>query len=555
MFLPAFVLILSLMPVLERFQHLVWIKAAMRATSAAVIGCLAVALTQLAPHAVPDAFATGVFAIAAAVLLLWRVGPAAARPRGGGARHAQPLRAASVAQRIGLLKRTAGCASIGPSLSYLPSECTINQGGSMAKYKLCSFKTCPWVQRAAIVLQAKQVAYDITYIDRDNRPAWFLAVSPHSKVPVLQIDEKEALFESNAIAEYLDETAVAATASRGCAPARAQPRVDRLRADFRLRDLADGVLEHRGRVQHALGEDRRALQEARGCARRNAVTTGPYFNGPKFSLVDAAYAPFLQRYTFLDRLKPIGIIEKFPLLTKWRDALLASAAVKESTVPEIEEAWQQGMITNKRWLQKFVPQNVRDGDWRRRPSRVDRDAAARVPRGPCMLRRAFRARVHRSAALLQGRPRRLRLVGRRLLRSRDRGAVRPAPRSARGAGARALRLRSRPRDRCVDRRRRFANVRIMCRLFLMGGAMKALILLAALVLPALAHAGTLYKSIGPNGEIVYSDQPPQSGKVEKTFNFSNLPSTPLPDSVVKYRNELQKSMEKRLADAPPRSSR
>src|SRR5688572_20589273 len=75
-----------------------------------------------------------------------------------------------------------------------------------SRYMLCSFKTCPWVQRAAIVLRAKQVAYDITYIDRDNRPAWFLAISPHAKVPVLQIDGKEALFESNAIAEYLDET-------------------------------------------------------------------------------------------------------------------------------------------------------------------------------------------------------------------------------------------------------------------------------------------------------------------------------------------------------------
>lgn len=79
--------------------------------------------------------------------------------------------------------------------------------------------------------------------------------------------------------------------------------------------------------------------------------------------------------------------------------------------------------------------------------------------------------------------------------------------------------------------------------------MKTLIIVAALALSAATHAATLYKSIGPNGEIVYSDQPPQSGKVEKTFNFSNLPSTPLPDSVVKYRNELQKSMEKRLADS------
>jgi glutaredoxin len=79
--------------------------------------------------------------------------------------------------------------------------------------------------------------------------------------------------------------------------------------------------------------------------------------------------------------------------------------------------------------------------------------------------------------------------------------------------------------------------------------MKALIVILALGLSAAAHAATLYKSIGPDGEVVYSDRPPASGKVDKTFEFSNLPSTPLPESVVKYRDELRKSMEKRLAES------
>ena len=45
MFLPAFILMLSVLPVLERFRHLRWIKPAMNGVSAAVIGCLIVALT------------------------------------------------------------------------------------------------------------------------------------------------------------------------------------------------------------------------------------------------------------------------------------------------------------------------------------------------------------------------------------------------------------------------------------------------------------------------------------------------------------------------------
>ena len=77
---------------------------------------------------------------------------------------------------------------------------------SMTKYLLVSFKTCPWVQRAAIVLREKKIDFEFRHIDRDNRPDWFLAISPHKKVPVLRIDDTVSLFESNAIAEYLDET-------------------------------------------------------------------------------------------------------------------------------------------------------------------------------------------------------------------------------------------------------------------------------------------------------------------------------------------------------------
>lgn len=85
---------------------------------------------------------------------------------------------------------------------------------------------------------------------------------------------------------------------------------------------------------------------------------GPYFNGPKFSLVDAAYAPFLQRCSFMDRLKPVGAIEKFPRLATWRDALLTAQVVRASTVPNIEAVWQENLILRKRWLGKFVSKNV-----------------------------------------------------------------------------------------------------------------------------------------------------------------------------------------------------
>ena len=86
----------------------------------------------------------------------------------------------------------------------------------MAKYLLVSFKTCPWVQRAAIVLREKKIDFEFRHIEPDNRPDWFLAISPHKKVPVLRIDDQVSLFESNAIAEYLDETIAPRLHPAGC---------------------------------------------------------------------------------------------------------------------------------------------------------------------------------------------------------------------------------------------------------------------------------------------------------------------------------------------------
>ena len=224
-----------------------------------------------------------------------------------------------------------------------------------SKFMLCSFKTCPWVQRAAIVLREKQVLYDITYIDRDHRPEWFLAISPHSKVPVLRIDGKDALFESNAIAEYLEETAEPRLHPEDPI-ARARNRawtdyVSTFASAISNTAYADSEEAFTARVANIPGPFGK-LEEA--LAKRG--NAGPYFNGPKLSLVDAAYAPFLQRYTFVDKLRPLGIIQKYPHLSAWRDALLAAPAVKASTVSDIEAAWRENLIVRRRWLAKFVAQ-------------------------------------------------------------------------------------------------------------------------------------------------------------------------------------------------------
>ena len=222
----------------------------------------------------------------------------------------------------------------------------------MTTYLLVSFKTCPWVQRAAIVLREKNIAFEFRHIDPDNRPDWFLAISPHKKVPVLRIDEKVSLFESNAIAEYLDET----TEPRLHPDDPVLRAINRAWTDYvptfanlvTAGAYADDEASYKAAAENIpVAFDRLEL----ALAKQNA---GPFFNGAKYSLVDAAYAPFLQRYFFLDRLKPLGIIEKFPRLQGWAEALIHRPSTHSFPEAEFEALYRLNLKRRKKWLSEFV---------------------------------------------------------------------------------------------------------------------------------------------------------------------------------------------------------
>ena len=82
-FLPSFVLMLSILPMLDRVRALAWTRAAMRGIGPAVVGAVALTVVQLTPHAVTDVFTGALFVLAIAALLLWKL-PALALALGGG---------------------------------------------------------------------------------------------------------------------------------------------------------------------------------------------------------------------------------------------------------------------------------------------------------------------------------------------------------------------------------------------------------------------------------------------------------------------------------------
>src|SRR5882672_5393968 len=73
-FLPSFVIMLSLLPVLDRVRQLTWVKAVMKGMGPAVIGVLVVSLVRLSPAAVPDPLALVILVGTVVAAMALRVG-------------------------------------------------------------------------------------------------------------------------------------------------------------------------------------------------------------------------------------------------------------------------------------------------------------------------------------------------------------------------------------------------------------------------------------------------------------------------------------------------
>ena len=189
-----------------------------------------------------------------------------------------------------------------------------------------------------IVLRAKAVKFDVTYINLREKPDWFLKISPHGKVPVLNVDG-EPLYESNAIAEYLDETL-----EPRLHPADPIKRArNRAWTDF-LPDFAKGLsgvyyTKSEEEVAKGLEAAPARVSKIEDAIARERGNDGPYFNGDKLCMVDAGYAPFFQRFMIAESKLKTGLLDKFPRLKAWSEALLSTDAVTGSVAPEFNQAF------------------------------------------------------------------------------------------------------------------------------------------------------------------------------------------------------------------------
>ncbi|WP_298274180.1 glutathione S-transferase family protein [uncultured Bradyrhizobium sp.] len=204
----------------------------------------------------------------------------------------------------------------------------------MAALKLISHKLCPYVQRAVIALHEKGVRFERIDIDLANKPDWFLKISPLGKVPVLVVtgdDGKEvALFESNVICEYIEETQ---------AGTRLHPQDALVRAEHRAwMEFGSAILGDLWGLETAADaatfDSKRQAVTAKFARVETALGNGPFFAGERFSLVDAVFAPIFRYFDLFDQLTDLAVFTHAPKLRAWRSALAQRPSVRSAVSPD-----------------------------------------------------------------------------------------------------------------------------------------------------------------------------------------------------------------------------
>jgi glutathione S-transferase len=239
-------------------------------------------------------------------------------------------------------------------LSWLQVHRTAGIIAMTASLKLISHKLCPYVQRAVIALNEKGVPFERIDIDLANKPDWFLRLSPLGKVPVLVVatDKDEvALFESNVICEYIEETQAGAKLHPADALTRAEHRAWMEFGSAILGDLWG--LETT--TDPATFESKRQALSAKFARVETALSSaGRFFAGDAFSLVDAVFAPIFRYFDVFDELTELGIFTDLPKVRAWRAALAPRPSVRAAVGADYSQLLRAFLVRHDAHLLKLA---------------------------------------------------------------------------------------------------------------------------------------------------------------------------------------------------------
>lgn len=203
------------------------------------------------------------------------------------------------------------------------------------KLTLISHVLCPYVQRAVIALEEKNMPYERIDIDLANKPNWFLELSPLGKTPVLKVDE-DIIFESNVILEFLEDTL-------DC-PLHPQDAFERAKhrslIEFSSALLADIAGLYLAKEEALFDMKKNSITNKLNWLEAN-LDHRPWYKSNQFSLVDAVFGPVFRYFDTFERIEGLDLFSDLEKLRKWRANLSAYPSVKIAVTEDYpERLWQ-----------------------------------------------------------------------------------------------------------------------------------------------------------------------------------------------------------------------
>ncbi len=211
--------------------------------------------------------------------------------------------------------------------------------------KVISYKICPFVQRVTALLEAKQMPYEVEYISLKDKPDWFLKLAPNAQVPVLVTENGTALFESDAIAEYIDE--IAPPLHPELSPE--QKAIERAWSYQATKHYLVQCSTMRSPDRATLVEHSEKLNVMFGKAEQHLSDTN-FFSGDEVGNVDMAWLPLLHRADIIERHAGHDFVAAFPKVKAWQKRLLATGLAENSVSEDFEELFRDFYLSDQTYL-------------------------------------------------------------------------------------------------------------------------------------------------------------------------------------------------------------
>ncbi len=218
--------------------------------------------------------------------------------------------------------------------------------------KIISFTICPFVQRVTALLEAKNIPYEIEFIELSDKPDWFLEISPNGQVPVLLTENGVALFESDAIVEYIDEITPALNENADPIE-RAQDRAWGYQATKQYLVQCSTM---RSRDQITFNDRFAKLKKSFDRVEKR-LSEAPYFSGSELGNVDIAWLPLLHRAQIVRNVSGYDMFRDYPKLRNWQDQLEKTGLYERSISDDFQGKFINFYLNEETFLGRGASDN------------------------------------------------------------------------------------------------------------------------------------------------------------------------------------------------------